>query len=161
MSHWQIYGVLTICSYSICLDKDIKRRKETKIFSMRGTNEAFMVQCYSYMLCFELLTTAYRKKTRERWPQPITTGQSNKACNARPGNGELTKPIAAMCKILPTHKRKPFWANYCKKHPICSKFRYFPSKKEYWWVGNWKKKLVQRKSNCWGSTSTSIDILGK
>ena len=37
------------------------------------------------------------------------------------------------------HKLGVFWANYCKKHPIWSKFGAFISKMVYWWVGNLAK----------------------
>ena len=37
------------------------------------------------------------------------------------------------------HKLGVFWANYCKKHPIWSKFCAFLSKMVYWWVGNLAK----------------------
>ena len=37
------------------------------------------------------------------------------------------------------HKLGVFWANYCKKHPICSKLGAFLSKMVYSWVGNLAK----------------------
>ena len=39
------------------------------------------------------------------------------------------------------HKLGVIWANYCKKHPICSKLGAFLSKMIYWWVENWLKQI--------------------
>ena len=44
--------------------------------------------------------------------------------------------VSSEMKEPKLHKLDVFGANYCKKHPICSKLGAFLSKVVYWWVGN-------------------------